>query len=75
MLNADEEEATGDSSNADEGYQDDINETEEGRKKTQGICSLIRFFFSFFFHNPYNLLKLMTVFKYFQIIQQSRLTF
>ena len=33
------------------------------------------FFLFFFFHNPYNLLKLMTVFKYFQIIQQRRLTF
>ena len=33
FLNDDEEEATGDSSNADEVYQDDINETEEGRQK------------------------------------------
>ena len=33
FLNDDEEEATGDSSNAGEVYQDDINETEEGRQK------------------------------------------
>ena len=35
FLNDDEEEATGDSINADEVYQDDMNETEEGRQKTR----------------------------------------
>lgn len=39
----DEEEATGDSSNADEVYQDDINETEEGRQKRD---EFVRSFFT-----------------------------
>ena len=43
FLNDDEEEATGDSSNADEVYQDDINETEEGRQKRD---EFVRSFFT-----------------------------
>ena len=43
FLNDDEEEATGDSSNADEVYQDDINETEEGRQKRD---EFVRSFFA-----------------------------
>ena len=43
FLNYDEEEATDDSSNADEGYQDNINETEEGRPKRE---KFVRSFFS-----------------------------
>ena len=39
----DEEEATGDSSNAVEVYQDDINETEEGRQKRD---EFVRSFFT-----------------------------
>ena len=43
FLNDDEEEATGDSSNADEVYQDDINETEEGGQKRD---EFVRSFFT-----------------------------
>ena len=43
FLNDDEEEATGDSSNADEVYQDDINETEDGRQKRD---EFVRSFFT-----------------------------
>ena len=42
-LNDDEEEATGDSSNDDEGYQGDINKTDEGRQKRE---KFVRSFFS-----------------------------
>ena len=51
----------------------------EGTKTTlmklKGVDKNARNLFVRFFHNPYNPLKLMTVFKYFQIIQQRRLTF
>ena len=68
FLNDDEEDPTGDCSNDDEGHQDDINKTEEGRQKREK-------FVRFFFQNAKDPLKLMAIFNYFQIIQQRRLTF
>ena len=57
FLNDNEEETTGDSSNADEVYQDDINERlKRVDKNAMNLC--VRFL-----HKRYNPLKLMTVFK------------
>ena len=53
FLNDDEEEVMGDSSNADEGYQDDM--------KLKRVDKNASNLFFRFFHNPYNPLKLITV--------------
>ena len=50
FLNDDEEKATGDSSKADEGYQDDINETEESRQKREEFVRSLFFSITLIIH-------------------------